>query len=102
MANIPLKPVKQQNNKRMYQSIWEAIKGKQPGEVTAVRCHPSAVKRIIQAVKKEKTGEVAIKKKIGMFAAGPLDIKHNPEFVGGKSTGMTVISFKLLWDGSKL
>jgi uncharacterized lipoprotein YbaY len=101
-GNQPLKPQKELNNLRQYQSIWNAIKEKQPGQVTEIRCHPSAIKTIIQAVKKEKTGEVAIKKKIAMPAAGPLEISHRLEEIDGKETGKAVISFKLSWDASKL
>lgn len=102
--NIPLKPQKQQANKRQYQAIWEAIKAKQPGEPVDIRCHPSAVKTIIQAVKKEKNRDVGIKNKLGMLTAGPLSIAHNPEFdpASKKPTGKIIISFKLQWDGSKL
>jgi len=103
IGNIPVKSQKQQENLRRYEQIWLTIKSKQPGEVVTIRCHPSAVKTIIQAVKKEKTREVSVKRKIGMLTAGPLEICHNPEFdKQGKPTGMTLITFKLSWDGSKL
>jgi hypothetical protein len=104
MNNIPAKSKKQEANLRRYEAIWLAIKSKQPGEVVDVRCHPSAVKTIIQAVKKEKTKDVAVKKKIGMLCAGPMVITNNPEFdpVSKKPTGLIIISFKLQWDGTKL
>lgn len=104
MNNIPAKSQKQEANLRRYEAIWLSIKSKQPGEPTDVRCHPSAVKTIIQAVKKEKTKDVAVKKKIGMLCAGPMEIIHNPEFdpVTRKATGLVIITFKLTWDGTKL
>lgn len=101
-GSVPAKPQKQLANLRQYQIIWNTIKAKQPGEITHVKVHTSAVERLIQAVKKEKSAEVAVKKKIGMLTAGPLKIVHNPEIVNKKVTDYSIVEFSLTWDGSKL
>lgn len=104
MANgsIPARRNKQVANLRQYESIWLAIRAKQPGEVTQIRCHPDAVARIIQAVRKEKTKTVSVRRKLSILTAGPLITTFNPEVVDGKLTGFMLISFSLSYDGSKL
>lgn len=86
---------------RQYESIWLAIKQLPVKKELAVRVNKDAERRLIQAVKLEKTKEVAVKKKVGMLRPGPLvirvtadTVKNNPEFC--------VIYFSLLWDGTKL
>lgn len=84
---------------RKYQPIWIALKAAKVGVVVPVRCHESAVATVIQAVKKEKTGEVADKRRLGMAFAGPMKIevekcKKHVEFV--------VVNFSLEWDGERL
>ena len=86
---------------RQYQKIWLEIKKLPVGRELAIRTHCTAKARVIQAVKLEKTREVATKKKVGMMREGPLvirpttdTIKHDEEFV--------IIYFSLAWDATKL
>ena len=85
---------------RQYQSIWEAIKKLPVKDELAVRVHATAVKRVKQAVKLEKTKEVATKKKIGMMRPGPLVIRITADLKS--SSDFKIIYFSLAWDGSKL
>lgn len=98
-GNIPTKGQKQQATLRQYESIWKAIQAKQPGEVVRVRCHESAAKRLVQAVRKEKTNHVAVRKKLSILTAGPLDHVITQD---ASSEGYVFIDFKLQFDGSKL
>lgn len=102
IGSIPTKSKKQQASQRQYESIWNAIKSADPTKPIQIRCHPNAVKTIIQAVKKEKTRECGVRGKLGMLRQGKLEIVHNPEVVDGKLTGKAMITFKLQWDGTKL
>jgi hypothetical protein len=99
---IPLRSQKQEANvakqKRQYQEIWEQIKKLPVGQELRVRCHPSAVKRIIQAVRKEKTAEVGTRKKLEMLRAGPLKNRQVVEDDGA----IVSIYFSLEYDGTKL
>jgi hypothetical protein len=99
-VSIPLKPAKQEanevKNKRMYQEIWEQIKAAPTGKIIQVKCHKDNAGRIIQAVKKEKTAEVAVKKKIGMLRQGSLIITKSVQ------EEAVIISFHLNFDGTKL
>lgn len=85
---------------RRYESIWLQIKKVPVGVTVEVRTHVSSKRRLIQAVKLEKTKEVATKKKIGMLRPGPLvirtaeDPRKDPDFI--------VVCFSLAWDGSKI
>lgn len=84
---------------RQYQRIWLAIKQAPTETVVPVRVHSSAERRVIQAVKLEKTKETAVKKTIGMPRAGRMKIAvavcpRDPDFV--------IINFSLMWDTSKL
>lgn len=77
---------------RMYEPIWQTIKDAGVGKETIIRTRTEAVRRLIQAVRKEKTMDVAIRDKIGMLTEGPLDHKveqdpADPEF--------SIIIFKL-------
>lgn len=107
-GNIPTPPagkqLAEQQQKRQYQRIWESIKEKEPGKVTEVAIHTSAVSRLIQAVKKEKNRDVGIKKQLGLLRPGPLQISQRKEIdrATGKETGRMIVSFLLPFDGSKL
>lgn len=57
---------------RQYTPIWEKIKKAKRNEVVMVRCHEQSAARVIQAVRKEKSREVALKKKLGMKYPSPL------------------------------
>jgi hypothetical protein len=85
---------------RQYQAIWEAIKKLPVKQELAVRVHSSAVSRVKQAVKLEKTKEVAVKKKVGMMRPGPLVIRVAADTKVGSD--FKIIYFSLSWDGSKL
>lgn len=84
---------------RKYAPIWKAIKAAKVGEPVAVRVHESAVRTLVQAVKKEKTREVATKKKLGMRFAGNLIILQEEDT---KKAGYFVVKFTLDWDGERL
>ena len=84
---------------RQYQSIWLAIKNAPTGTVIPVRVHASAKKRLIQAVKLEKTKETAVKKTIGMPRAGRMKVAVE---VCPRDAYFVIISFSLTWDTSKL
>ena len=58
---------------RMYEPIWQAIKAEGVGKEICIRTRTEAVRRLIQAVRKEKTIDVAIRDKIGMLVEGPLE-----------------------------
>jgi hypothetical protein len=85
----------------MYQKIWLAIKALPDSKELAVRTHRTAEKRVIQAVKLEKTKEVAVKKQVGMLTQGPLVIRVGADSVKSDSD-FVVIYFSLKWDYSKL
>lgn len=101
-GNIPTAPKKKVIKLRQYQAIWEAIKQAAPGTPVKVKVHYTAEKRLIQAVRKEKTTEVAVEKKVGMMTAGPLVNTSESEIIDGKVTGFVIIRFSLAWDASKL
>lgn len=82
---------------RQYEKIWIELKKLPVGAELGVRTHHTAAKRLIQAVKLEKTKEVAVKKKIGMMRAGPLKIRTTTD-----ESEHVVVYFSLTWDGSKL
>lgn len=83
---------------RQYESIWLEIKKQPVGKEVQVRVHSDAAKRLVQAVKLEKTKEVAVKKKVGMLHQGPLKIR----IVAVANGVHTDIFFSLIWDGTKL
>lgn len=85
---------------RQYESIWLAIKALPVGEELGVRVHITATKRVIQAVKLEKTKEVSVKKKVGLMRQGPLVIRQAEDTKG--SSEYCTLHFKLAWDGTKL
>ena len=85
---------------RQYESIWIAIKALPVGEELAVRVHATAAKRVIQAVKLEKTKEVSLKKKVGMMRQGPLVIRQEADRKG--SSEHATLCFSLAWDATKL
>lgn len=84
---------------RRYQPIWQKIKEVAVGKQVPVRVHESAVTTLIQAVKKEKSMEVAEKKKLGMRHAGTLQIERIPD---KQKPGFVIVKFSLDWDGNKL
>lgn len=84
---------------RKYEAIWKAIKATKVGAPVAVRVHESAVHTLIQAVKKEKTNEVAQKKQLGMRHAGKLIVTKEAD---NKKVGFVIVSFSLEWDGERL
>ena len=86
---------------RQYERIWLAIKELPIGGELAVRVHVSAKARLIQAVKLEKTKEVAIKRKLGLPRQGPLCIRVG-EDTPKNSRDAVIVYFKLSWDGTKL
>lgn len=93
--------IKQQE--RMYESIWKQLKAVDVGIPVAVKIHASASRRLIQAVKKEKTIETAQKKKLGMRFAGKMDIDICACEVTDKDFKTHVIvKFTLTWDGQRL
>lgn len=86
---------------RQYERIWLEIKKLPVKEELPVRVHADAKARLIQAVKLEKTRDVATKKKIGMLRPGMLKIRWTEDTVK-KDPQFVVVYFSLLWDGSKL
>lgn len=79
---------------REYEPIWNTIKSRPAGEVTAVRIHKNAVKTLIQAVRKEKAYENALRVQLGMTSDGKLDAavsvdKTDPNF--------HIVKFTLQW-----
>jgi len=84
---------------RQYESIWLEIKRVDTGKEVPVRIHASARKRLIQAVKLEKTKEVAPKKQVGMFKRqGPLKIRVEQ---CARDAAFVVVFFSLTYDASK-
>lgn len=86
---------------RQYERIWQAVKTCELGEEVAVRIHASGEKRLIQAVRLEKTKEVAVKKKVGMLRQGPLLVRVTTDTVK-QDAAFIIVYFKLQWDGTKL
>lgn len=86
---------------RQYERIWLAIKKVDTGTEVPIRVHATAKRRLIQAVKLEKTKEVATKKKIGMLRQGPLAIRVTTDSIKNDAS-FVIIYFKLHWDGTKL
>lgn len=86
---------------RQYERIWLELKKLPVKEELPVRVHAEARARLIQAVKLEKTKEVATKKKVGMPRAGLLKIRWTDDSVK-KDPQFCIVYFSLLWDGSKL
>ena len=84
---------------RQYESIWLAIKAAETESPVLIRVHHTAERRLIQAVKLEKTKEVAVKKQLGLPRQGRLGISSK---VGEKNPDFRIISFHLRWDSSKL
>ena len=83
----------------LYSKLWKIIDAAETGAEIPVSCQTDAVKRIIQAVRKEKTKNVALRKKLGMLRQGPLKSRVvQDETDSTKST----IYFSLEWDGRKL
>ena len=87
---------------RMYSSIWKGIKNLPVGTPLQVRVPPAIAKRVIQAVKKEKTREVAVMRKLGERTPGPLIIKQAAEVKAGKTTNFIILEFSLSFDMTKL
>lgn len=83
---------------RMYAKVWKLISAADTGVEIPVRCQAEAVRRIVQAVRKEKTAEVAMRKKLGLLRQGRL--LHRTELV--KNTTQVIIYFKLEFDGRKI
>lgn len=79
---------------RKYQRIWLAIKEAGVGKEIPVRCHETAASTLIQAVRKEKTQDVAIRRKIGMLTEGRMVDRTEKD---GSRDGFVIIYFKLLW-----
>jgi len=86
---------------RQYERIWLTLKELPVKEELPVRIHADARKRLIQAVKLEKTKEVAIKKRLDIPRAGLLKIRWTEDTVR-KDPQFVIVYFSLLWDGSKL
>lgn len=86
---------------RQYERIWVELKKLPVKTEIAVRVHSTAERRIIQAVKLEKTKEVAVKKKLVMPRQGTLKIRVTEDTVK-KDVDFVIVYFSLLWDGSKL
>jgi hypothetical protein len=84
---------------RKYTAIWAAIKAAPVSRGVEVKVHESAVKTLIQAVKKEKTVETAQRKKIGMRFVGNLEILQKP---AANASGYIIVTFKKSWDGTQL
>lgn len=87
---------------RKYQPIWEAIKTASIQRPVQVACHPDYARTLIQAVKKEKTIDVAIRKRLALPRQGTLKISKEPETINNRLTGRIVVSFILKWDGTQL
>lgn len=56
---------------RVYEPLWNKIKQLWPAEVP-VKVHVTAVARVRQAVRKEKSREVAFMRTVGELTYGPL------------------------------
>ncbi len=86
---------------RMYESIWQGIKELPTKEELPVRIHRDAAARLIQAVKLEKTKEVAVKKKLGLLRPGRLIVRRTEDTLH-KSPNFSIVYFSLREDYSKL
>ena len=86
---------------RQYESIWLQIKTVPTKQEVAVRVHCDASKTLIQAVKLEKTKQVAVKKRLGILTQGHLNIRVT-EDTQKKCADFCIIYFSLKWDYSKL
>lgn len=86
---------------RQYESIWQRIKEVPTKEEVAVRVPIEASKTLIQAVKLEKTKQVAIKKKLGILTQGNLQIRVTEDTIKN-CDDFCIIYFSLKWDYSKL
>lgn len=87
---------------RQYESIWVEIKKLPVKKELAVRVHITAKKRIIQAVKLEKTKDVAVKKKLELPRPGTLKIRVTEDTTAKKDVDFVIVYFSLLWDSGKL
>jgi len=87
---------------RQYERIWLELKKIPVKQEVAVRIHATAERRIIQAVKLEKTKDVAVKKKLGLPRPGTLKIRVTEDTTPKKDVDFVIVYFSLLWDGSKL
>lgn len=83
----------------MYSKLWKLIDAAETGAEIPVRCQAEAARRIIQAVRKEKTKNVALRKKLGMLRQGPLKSRI---VVDTTDAQQVTIYFSLEWDGRKL
>jgi hypothetical protein len=86
---------------RQYERIWVELKKIPVKQEIAVRIHATAERRLIQAVKLEKTKDVAVKKKLELPRPGKLKIRVTEDTVK-KDVSFVIVYFSLLWDGSKL
>ena len=86
---------------RQYESIWKKIKLVDTGAEVAIRVHCDARATLIQAVKLEKTKEVAVKKKLGILTQGRMKIRVT-EDTQQRHADFCIIYFALSWDNSKL
>lgn len=82
----------------MYTKIWLLIQAADPGVEIPVKCPADNVRRLVQAVRKEKTKRVALRKKLGMLRPGQL--KHRVEEV--PDSNQAIIYFHLPFDGTKI
>jgi hypothetical protein len=83
---------------RRYEAIWENLKKIPVGQEVQVKCHATFVNTLKQAVMKEKSRETALREKLGMEAAGKMQIRTEP----AQPSGFVCVFFKLTWDESKI
>lgn len=86
---------------RQYERIWLEIKELPVKKELPVRIHATATRRLIQAVKLEKTKDVAVKKKLELPRPGRMKIRVAPDTVK-KDSSFVIVYFSLEWDGTKL
>lgn len=79
---------------RQYQAIWNKIKSQGSDSETLVQVHADAAKRVIQAVRKEKSMENAIRSQLGELSDGKLLAAVVPD---KRRAGFVIIHFKLTW-----
>ncbi len=82
---------------REYQGLW--LKIAETTEVVVVRCHASFSRRLIQAVRKEKTAANTMRKNLDMPSYGRLQHKIEPIL---DSKGKVKISFWMTYNGDML
>lgn len=80
---------------RKYEPIWNALRDKQTATVT---CHETAQATLVQAVKKEKSRQNTLRKRLGMPAFGELNWTSSK----ASRQGFVKIVFTIAYSGDAL